>query len=113
MGEFARLVRRQAAWTLREVFCREPLPEEHPVVELVGLLLGDGTGEVQPPPSVPISTQQWLDWYYLSLMNPQELVAAMDFILETEHRKLPQDREAMEIWAASLLLSTLAQLEMM
>lgn len=113
MGVFARQVKRKAARTLREVLDREPFPEEDPVVELVGLLLGNAAGEVQPPPAVPISHQQWLDWYYLSLMNRQKLIAAMDYVLETEQTKLPRRRKAMEIWAASLLLSTLDRLDMM
>jgi hypothetical protein len=46
-------------------------------------------------------------------MKPEELIAAMNFILETEQREFPREREAMRLWAASLLLSTLDQLQMM
>ena len=46
-------------------------------------------------------------------MKPEELIAAMNLVLETEQRKLPREREAMRLWAASLLLNTLDQLEMM
>jgi hypothetical protein len=79
----------------------------------MGLLLGDGFGEVQSPPSIPITSQQWLDWHHLTLMKPEGLVAAMNLVLETEQRKLPRERETMQIWAASLMLSALDQLQMM
>jgi hypothetical protein len=102
----------QAMEALREIFGQEPLPGENPLLELMGLLLGDGFGEVQPPPSIPISSQQWMDWHHLALMEPEELVAAMDLVLETVQRQLPRHREAMQTWAASLFLSTLDQLEM-
>jgi hypothetical protein len=113
MGEFVKQVRKQATVTLRETFGRELLPEENPLLELMGLLLGDGFGEVQSPPTIPISSQQWLDWHHLAFTTPGELIAAMNLVLETEQRKLPRQRRAMEIWAASLLLSTLDQLQMM
>jgi len=113
MDEFAKQVSRQASKALREVFGQEPLPGGNPLLELTGLLLGDGFGEVQPPPTIPITTQQWLDWHHLALMKPEELTAALNFILETEKRELPREREAMRRWAASLLLGTLDQLEMM
>jgi hypothetical protein len=113
MGEFVKQVSKQAAKALREVFGQELLPGQNPLLELMGLLLGDGFGEVQPAPAAPISSQQWLDWHHLAMMNPQELIAAMNLVLETERRKLPREREAMQIWAASLMLNTLDQLEMM
>ncbi len=113
MDEFVKQVGKQAVEALREIFGREPLPEENPLLELMGLLLGDGFGEVQPPPALPISSQQWLDWHHLTHMKPKELIAAMNLVLETEQRKLPREREAMRLWAASLMLSTLDQLEMM
>jgi hypothetical protein len=113
MGEFSRQVTKQAAETLREMFGREPLPWENPLLELMGYLLGDGFGEVWPLPDVLISSQQWLDWHYLGLMKPERLIAATSIVLETERRKLPQDLEAMRTWAASLLLSALDQLELM
>jgi hypothetical protein len=46
-------------------------------------------------------------------MKPEELIAAMNLVLETEQPKMPQEQEAMRIWAASLMLNTLDQLEMM
>ena len=113
MGEFVQQVNMQAMEALREIFRQEPRPEENPLLELMGLLLGDGFGEVQPPPSIPISSQQWLDWHHLALMKPEELAAAMNLVLETQQRQLPRQREAMRTWAASLLLHTLDQLEMM
>ena len=113
MGEFAKQVSKQAAKILREIFGQEPLPDENPLLELMGLLLGDGFGEVQSPPAVPITSQQWLDWHHLALMNPQELIAAMNLVLETERRRLPTELTAMRLWAASLMLKTLDQLEMM
>jgi len=113
MGEFVRQVSNQAMEALREIFGQEPLRGENPLLELMGLLLGDGFGEVQSPPSIPISSQQWLDWHHLALMKPEELTAAMNLVLETEQRELPRQREAMRFWAASLLLNTLDQLEMM
>lgn len=113
MVEFAKQVAMQAVEAIREIFGKEPLPEEHPLVELMGLLLGDGFGEVQPPPAVPITNQQWLDWHYLALVNSEELIAAMNVVLERDRKMLPWEQEAMQIWAASLLLRTLDQLEAM
>jgi hypothetical protein len=104
---------RQAVEALREVLGQEPLPDENPLLELIGLLLGDGFGEVQPPPTVPITSQQWLDWHHLALMNPKELIAAMNLVLESEQRELPRERETMQTWAASIFLNTLDQLQMM
>jgi hypothetical protein len=98
---------------MREFFGREPLPDENPLLELIGFLLGDGYGEVQPPPTVPITSQQWLDWHHLMLMQMEELVAAMNHVLEMERKKLPMELTAMRIWAASLFLNTLERLEMM
>ena len=112
MGEFVKQVSKQAAKAMREIFGQEPLPWENPLLELMGLLLGDGFGEVQSMPTVPITSQQWLDWHHLALMNPQELLAAMNLVLTSEQSELPWERETMRIWAASLLLSTLDQLEM-
>ena len=113
MGEFVKQVSKQAMVTVRETFGRELLPEENPLLELMGLLLGDGFGEVQSPPTIPITSQQWLDWHYLTLMNPNELLAAMNLVLKSYQSELPWEREAMRIWAASLLLRTLDQLPMM
>jgi hypothetical protein len=113
MDEFVKQVGKQAVEALREIFGREPLPEENPLLDLMGLLLGDGFGEVQSPPTMPISSQQWLDWHHLVLTRPEELIAAMNLLLEEQQRKLPQEQEAMRLWAASLLLNTLDQLEMM
>ena len=113
MGEFVKRVSKQAVEALRETFSRELLAEENPLLELMGLLLGDGFGEVQSPPTIPITSQQWLDWHHLTLMKPEELTAAMNLVLETEQRTLPTELTAMRLWAASLMLSTLDQLEMM
>lgn len=113
MGEFVKQISRQAAEALRGLFGQEPLPTENPLLELIGLLLGDGLGGVQSTPTVPITSQQWLDWHHLALMTPAELTTAVNHILETEQRELPRDLERMRIWAASLMLSTLDQLEMM
>ena len=113
MGEFVKQVSKQAMEALRETFGRELLPEENPLLELMGLLLGDGFGEVQSPLTIPISSQQWLDWHYLALTSPRELIAAIYLLLETEQPRLPTELTAMRVWAASLLLSTLDQLQMM
>ena len=113
MDEFVRQISNQAAKALREIFGQAPLPGANPILELMGLLLGDGFGEIQPPPAIPISSQQWVDWHHLALMKPEELIAAMNFVLEAEQRHIPREREAMRLWAASLMLSTLDQLELM
>ena len=113
MGEFVKQVSKQAVEALREIFGQELLPEENPLLELMGLLLGDGFGEVQSPPTIPISSQQWLDWHHLAFTTPEELIAAMNLVLETEQPILPTELTAMRTWAASLLLSTLDQLQMM
>jgi hypothetical protein len=113
MGEFVKQANQEATEALRNIFGQVPLPDEHPLLELMGHLLGDGFGEVQSPPAVPVTSQQWLDWHHLLLMKPEELIAAMNLVLETEQPKMPQEQEAMRIWAASLMLNTLDQLEMM
>jgi hypothetical protein len=112
MSEFVERANKQAMEAMREIFGREPLPWENPLMELMGLLLGDGYGEVQSPPTMPITSQQWLDWHRLSLTNPEVLLAAMNHVLETEQRELPTELTAMQTWAASLFLNTLDQLEM-
>ena len=113
MGECVKRISKQAARAMREIFGEEPTPGENPLLELMGLLLGDGSGDVQSPPAVPITNQQWLDWHYLTLMNPRQVIAVMEYILRSEQTKLPSQQEVMRIWAACLLLSTLDQLEMM
>jgi hypothetical protein len=113
MGVFVDHVSRQAARAMREVFGQEPTLGKNPILELMGLLLGDGCGDFQPPPTVPIMSQQWLDWHYLSLMNPQDLLAAMEQALKAEQSELPWEPMAMPTWAASLLLKTLEALPMM
>ena len=113
MGEFVQQVKKQAMEALQEIFRQEPLPGENPLLELMDLLLGDGFGEVNSPPTMPITSQQWLDWHHLALMRPEELVLAMNLVLETQKRKFPAELTAMRTWAASLLLNTLDQLEMM
>ncbi len=113
MDEFVKQLNKQARKTLREAFGQELLPGENPLLELMGLLLGDGFGEVQSPPTIPITSQQWLDWHHLLLMKPEELTMAMNFILETQQREFPREREEMRLWAASLMLNTLDQLEIM
>jgi hypothetical protein len=113
MDEFVKLTNKRALRALGEIFGQEPLPDENPILELVGLLLGDRFGEVQPPPTIPISSQQWLDWHHLALIKPDDLIAAMNLVLETEQRQLPSELTAMRIWAATLFLNTLDQLEMM
>jgi len=113
MGEFVKQVNEQAVEALRKVFSREPMPGENPLLELMGLLLGDGFGEVQSPPTLPITSQQWLDWHYLALMQPEGLTAVTNRVLEMEQRILPPELTAMRTWAASVLLSTLDQLQLM
>lgn len=112
MGEYVKQVSKQAMEELRDTFGRQLLPAENPILELIGFLLGDGFGEVQSPPTMPISSQQWLDWHHLAFTTPGELIAVLNFILETERPKFPTELTAMRIWAASLLLNTLDQLQM-
>jgi SAM-dependent methyltransferase len=107
------LLRLKPGGRLVAIVGRELLPGENPLLELMGLLLGDGFGEVQPPPALPISNQQWLDWHHLALMTPEQLIAAMNRVLETEQRPIPTEPMAMRLWAASLMLRTLDRLEMM
>lgn len=113
MDEFVKQTGEQARRALREISGQEPLPWENPIVELMGLLLGDGYGEVQAPPTIPITIQQWLDWHYLALMVPETLTAAMNRVLRANRRQIPREQEAMRTWAASVLLGTLDQLELM
>ncbi len=113
MDEYAKRVNQQAVEVLRELFGRGLLAEENPLLELIGLLLGDGFGQVHPPPNVPITSQQWLDWHHLAFTTPKRLIATMNVVLERERWSLPRQWEAMRTWAASVLLSTLDQFEMM
>ena len=113
MDEYVRQANEQAAKALQEIFGQKPLPGQNPLLELMGLLLGDGFGEVEPPAAVPITSQEWLDWHHLVLMKPDELLATMNLVLETEQPRLPKEPDAMRLWAASLLLQTLDRLEEM
>jgi hypothetical protein len=113
MSEFVKQINQHAVETLRQDFGREILASENPVLELMGLLLGDGFGEVQPLPRIPITSQRWLDWHHLILMRPEKLTVTLNLVLERQQRRLPKEQTAMRTWAASLLLQTLEELEMM
>jgi len=113
MDEYVKQVNQQATEALRELFGLVLPAEENPLLELIGLLLGDGFGEVQPPPTMPITSQQWLDWHHLASTTPRRLTAVMNRILETEQPRFPTDPTAMRTWVASLLLNTLDRFEPM
>ena len=44
MGEFVRQVNKRATAALREIFGQEPLPEENPLLELMGSFWGTDSG---------------------------------------------------------------------
>jgi hypothetical protein len=111
MDEFVRQISEQARQAAVEISGRELLRDENPILELIGLLLGDGYGDVRDQES--ISTQQWLDWHHLITAQPEELIETIHFILDWEQKKLPTELEAMRVWAASLMLLTFDEMGMM
>lgn len=113
MDEFTALIRQQAADALVRTFHQAATPESDPILELIGMLLGDDAGSSEPPAESALSLDQWLMWNELALTRPKELVAAMTSVLERERINLPSEQAAMRTWAASLVLNTLDQLEML
>ena len=65
MTEFVKQINERARQAINEIAEQLPLPDEDPILFLIGILLGDGYGDVLPPDAVPISSQEWLDWHYL------------------------------------------------
>ena len=112
MNEFAEMVRQQAAEALRPIFQQQATPQADPIVELIGFLLEDGAGGVLSPPQVPVTTDQWHFWHQLAMEREAELVKTLASVLQDERVELPTKTEAMQQWAAWLLLSTLDRMEM-
>ena len=113
MDEFATTMRNQATETLRRDFRQEAPHGTDPVLELIGFLLSDGAGDVLPLPENPVTTEQWLMWNRLALQAQPALVRMMTRELNREKIPLPAEKEAMQTWAARLLLSTLDRLGML
>ena len=111
MGEFANMIREQAEAVMRTQFQRE-CPSE-PVMELVTCLLEDGAGGVAPPPSVPVTTEQWITWNRLVTEHQRAVARMVTKELEQERVPLPEEIETMRTWAAQLLLNTLDRMGML
>jgi hypothetical protein len=112
MNEFAERIRQEAAHALRPLFQQQASTETDPIVELIGFLLEDGAGGVLSAAEVPVTTNQWLTWHQLAMERENEVTETMARVLEEERVELPTKAEAMQQWAAWLLLSTLDRMEM-
>lgn len=112
MNEFANTIRERAAEALKQIYRQEPTPGMDPVVELVGLLLGDEMGGVQSPEVYSVTTEQWLTWNQMAMEQPKELARSAMTVLKREQMNLPTEPEALRNWAEWLLLATLDQIEM-
>ncbi len=113
MGEFANALRQQAAQVLRTMFQHDPGRGADPVLELIGFLLADEGGGVFQHPDTNVTTEQWFTWNRLLVERPRLLRQTARREVEREWPALPQGREAMQSWAAQLLLSTLDHLGML
>ena len=113
MGAFADSIQHQAAQTLRTTFHQEAPHGTDAVLELMAMLLEDGSGGILPVPQAPITTEQWLTWNRLLTLHEQAVARMVRRELEREKPALPMDMEAMRTWAARLLLSTLDRLGML
>lgn len=113
MGEFADKTRERAAEALRSRYLQGATSETGPILDLIGSLLEDGAGGVLSPSEVSITTDQWLIWNRLVMEQGDRLLRTMTVILEREGVGLPMEVEAMRNWAASLMLATLDQMEML
>lgn len=112
MSEFANAVRRQAFDTLRTMFHQEPPGDTDPLLELLAILLEDGTGGIDTVPEAPITTDQWLCWNRLVTQHTRALTRMVTRELEREQSELPAEHDAMRVWASRLLLSTLDRMGM-
>ncbi len=112
MGEFAESTKQQAMEVLRRTYRQEPSAGTDPVVELMAILLEDGAGGVRPLSQTPLTTEQWIIWHRLVMERSEELVRMLTQVLEREQTELPPETEAMQAWAAQLLLSTLDEMGM-
>lgn len=112
MDGFANTTSKRAEEMLRLLFYCEPTSGMHPVLELVGFLLGDEVEEIQTLPEAPLTTEEWLYWNQLAMDRPTELVECMNTVLEQERVSLPSELNAMRNWAAWLVQSTLEQLHL-
>jgi hypothetical protein len=113
MDEFVQLTQQRAMERLQEISGQRPTAEMNPILELVTFLLEDGAGEILAPPRVLINNDDWQHWNQLMLEQQAELVQAMNAVLARDQIHLPAEPEATRSWAATLLLSTLDQFEMM
>ena len=112
MGQFANTLRRQAARALLSEFHQEATPGNDPVLELIGILLGDEDASESPPAGSSLTTEQWMTWNQLAMDREAELVRAVTRVVDREATELPQERQAMRAWAAWLVLSTLDEMGM-
>lgn len=109
MDEFTNYTRRQAAGALQALSGQQPTPEFDPILELVAFLLEESTS--QPGREAELTMEEWFLWNQLAMDQTQELVQAMNAVLEMEQAPLPMERAAMASWAAWLVASTLDHLE--
>ena len=111
MSEFANLMRQRAKEALARIYGQEATPEMNPILELIITLLEDGAGGVLARVEMPVTTEQWFAWIQLTLERQEELAQTVKEVLEEEEMELPAEHEEMRNWAACLLLSTLARME--
>lgn len=107
MGEFTKKVKEDAKQVLRAAFLPKFEPDMDPVIELITALLEDGVGGVRPTPIATVTTEQWLAWNWLALMQKCLLIRMLTNELERERTALPKEIDPMRVWAARLVLSTL------
>jgi hypothetical protein len=112
MSEFANLMKQRAKDAMGRIYGQEATPGMNPVLELIVALLEDGAGGVLARMEMPVTTEQWLTWNQLALERQEDLVQTVKEVLEEEEMELPSEHEEMRSWAACLLLSTLARMEM-
>ena len=112
MDEFVSTIRHRAAQALRQLYNQEMPPRIDPILALIAFLLDDEAGGVTPQVDPAVTTQQWLTWSELLLLQHAGLSQTMTLVLERERMDLPTDLAALRNWAACLVLSTLDQIEM-
>jgi hypothetical protein len=112
MDEYANTIRRKATGAFRLMYRLEPSPGVDPIIELISFLLEDGAGGIIALAETPVTTEQWLRWNRLSMERHHALERMVTWILERERMDLPTSTEAMQEWAAQVLLLTLDRMPM-
>jgi hypothetical protein len=105
MEEFTDNIRQQAAQALRSMLGQEPTPDIDPILELVAFLLEEGS-------ETSLTADQLLLWNQLGADKQQELIQAINLVMETEKIPLPSSKLSMAVWAEWLVMSTLDRIKM-